>query len=46
MQDIIREDGVMAACGEVEVVAVQDGVLTRGEYFDVLMKDILSKTTK
>ncbi len=40
-QDIVREDGVMAASGEVEVVAVQNGVLTRGEYFDELMKDVL-----
>lgn len=42
-QDILFEDGTVAAHGEVEVVAVQDGVITRGEYFDNLLKDILKK---
>ncbi len=42
-QDIIMEDGTLAASGVVEVVAVQDGVITRGEYFDNLLKDVLPK---
>ena len=37
-QDIYREsDGVIAAKGIVESVLVQDGKLTRGEYFDELL---------
>ncbi len=40
-QDILFEDGSVAAHGEVEVVAVQDGVITRGEYFADLLKDFL-----
>lgn len=40
-QDIIMEDGTIAAQGIVEVVAVQDGVITRGEYFDNLLRDVL-----
>lgn len=40
-QDILMEDGSIAAHGEVEVVAVQDGVVTRGEYFQELLKDII-----
>ncbi len=40
-QDILFPDGTLAAKGEVEVVAVQDGVVTRGEYFYNLLKDYL-----
>lgn len=39
-QDIILEDGSIAAHGQVEVVAVKDGVLTRGEYFDNLLSSL------
>lgn len=42
-QDILFEDGAVAASGEVEVVAVQNGVITRGEYFEELLKDVLKK---
>ncbi len=45
-QDIYRQDGVLASEGEVEVVAVQNGQLTRGEYFDELMRDVLAKTSE
>lgn len=41
-QDILFMDGSVAASGVVEVVAVQDGVTTRGEYFAELLKDILN----
>lgn len=40
-QDILFEDGTVAAHGEVEVVLVKDGVITRGEYFQELLKDVL-----
>ncbi len=40
-QDILFEDGTVAASGIVEVVAVQDGRLTRGEYFQKLLFDKL-----
>ncbi len=40
-QDILFKDGTVAAFGEVEVVAVQDGVVTRGEYFSELLKNFL-----
>lgn len=36
-QEIQFLDGSLAARGEVEVVAVRDGVITRGEYFDKLL---------
>ena len=37
-QDIYRKsDGILAASGRVETVIVQDGKLTRGEYFDRLI---------
>ena len=37
-QDIYRKsDGILAASGRVETVMVQDGKLTRGEYFDRLI---------
>lgn len=36
-QDILFSDGTVAAHGEVEVLAVQNGVLTRGEYFEQLL---------
>ncbi len=39
-QAIIKKDGTIAAVGEVEVVAVQDGQLTRGEYFDSMIEHI------
>lgn len=38
-QDIYRaSDGVLATKGKVESVVVQDGKLTRGEYFDEMLK--------
>jgi acyl-CoA thioester hydrolase len=37
-QDIYRaSDGVLSAKGKVEVVVVENGKLTRGEYFDRLL---------
>ncbi|WP_329905061.1 acyl-CoA thioesterase [Porphyromonas pogonae] len=42
-QDILFVDGSVAASGQVEVVAVKDGEITRGEYFDELLKDVLGK---
>ncbi|MDR3142883.1 MAG: acyl-CoA thioesterase [Tannerellaceae bacterium] len=40
-QDIYRaSDNVLAAKGKVETVVVENGVLTRGEYFDNLLKKI------
>ena len=37
-QDVIREsDGVVVCSGSVHVAGVQDGRLTRGEYFDSLI---------
>ncbi|MDR1402892.1 MAG: acyl-CoA thioesterase [Tannerellaceae bacterium] len=40
-QDIYRaSDGAVAAKGRVETVVVANGVLTRGEYFDDLLKKI------
>lgn len=45
-QDIYRmADGVLAARGKVESVAVLNGKLTRGEYFDEMLLRIQSKTT-
>ncbi|MDR0538214.1 MAG: acyl-CoA thioesterase [Tannerellaceae bacterium] len=42
-QDIYRlSDGVLAARGRVETVVVENGRLTRGEYFD----DLLTRTMK
>lgn len=40
-QDILFEDGTIAAQGEVEIVAVQNGVITRGEYFEDLLRNVL-----
>lgn len=38
-QDIYRaSDNVLAAKGKVETVVVENGVLTRGEYFDKLIE--------
>lgn len=38
-QDIYRvSDGVLAATGRVESVVVENGKLTRGEYFDSLLE--------
>lgn len=40
-QDIYRaSDGALATKGVVESVVVQDGKLTRGEYFDEMLKRI------
>lgn len=39
-QDIYRADGVLATRGKVESVVVENGKLTRGEYFDELLKKI------
>jgi acyl-CoA thioester hydrolase len=37
-QDIYRvSDGVLAATGKIEVVVVENGKLTRGEYFEKLI---------
>ncbi len=42
-QDIYREkDGVLATRGIVESVLVENGKLTRGEYFDQLLQKITS----
>jgi acyl-CoA thioester hydrolase len=38
-QDIFRvSDGVLSASGRVETVVVENGKLTRGEYFDHILK--------
>lgn len=43
-QDIYRaSDGVLATKGRVESVVVENGRLTRGEYFDQLLKNIQNK---
>lgn len=43
-QDIYRaSDGVLATKGKVESVVVQDGKLTRGEYFDAMLERIKNK---
>ena len=43
-QDIYREsDGVLAAKGTVESVIVENGRLTRGEYFDQMLERIHNK---
>ena len=40
-QDIYREkDGVLATRGVVESVLVENGKLTRGEYFDTLLQKL------
>lgn len=40
-QDIYRaSDGVLATKGKVESVVVENGKLTRGEYFDELLKKV------
>lgn len=42
LQDIYRvSDGILAASGRVESVVVEDGKLTRGEYFDRLLEKII-----
>ncbi len=39
-QDIFRDsDGKLCARGKIETVVLQNGKLTRGEYFDDLLKD-------
>lgn len=41
LQDIYRAaDGILAATGRVESVVVENGKLTRGEYFDRLLKSV------
>ena len=43
-QDIYRaSDGALATKGKVEPVVVQDGKLTRGEYFDAMLERIKNK---
>lgn len=43
-QDIYRaSDGTLATKGKVESVVVQDGKLTRGEYFDAMLERIKNK---
>lgn len=43
-QDIYRaSDGTLATKGKVESVIVQDGKLTRGEYFDAMLERIKNK---
>lgn len=43
-QDIYRaSDGALATRGKVESVIVQDGKLTRGEYFDAMLERIKNK---
>lgn len=43
-QDIYRAaDGVLATKGRVESVVVENGRLTRGEYFDQMLKNIQNK---
>lgn len=43
-QDIYRaSDGSLATKGKVESVVVQDGKLTRGEYFDAMLERIKNK---
>lgn len=43
-QDIYRaSDGTLATRGKVESVIVQDGKLTRGEYFDAMQERIKNK---
>lgn len=42
-QKILFPDGSVAVAGEVETVIVKDGVLTRGEYFEELLRDVLHK---
>lgn len=42
MQDIYNlADGVLSAKGEVDVICLKDGRLTRGEIFDEMFKEIL-----
>lgn len=43
-QDIYRaSDGALATRGKVESVVVQDGKLTRGEYFDAMLERLKNK---
>lgn len=43
-QDIYRvSDGILAARGKVETVVVEQGKLTRGEYFDALLERMQKK---
>jgi len=44
LQDIYRvADGILAASGRVESVVVENGKLTRGEYFDRMLEGGVSK---
>lgn len=40
-QDIIKENGDISSTATIEIVTVQDGKITRGEYFYELLKDYL-----
>ena len=40
-QDILHLDGSLAARGEVECVVVDNGRLTRGEFFADRLRDVL-----
>lgn len=42
-QAIIKENGTVSAEAEIEVVAVQNGQLTRGEYFDQMIQKIAER---
>ncbi|MDR1980625.1 MAG: acyl-CoA thioesterase [Tannerellaceae bacterium] len=40
-QDLFRaSDGVLSASGRIEIVVVENGRLTKGDYFDELLKKI------
>lgn len=44
LQDIYNKaDGCLSVKGEVDVISLKDGRLTRGEVFDEMFKGILSK---
>lgn len=42
-QYIYRSDGELSAYAQIDTVAVQDGEVTRGEYFDVLLEKIAQR---
>ena len=45
LQDIYNlADGALMLKGEVDVICLKDGRLTRGEVFDEMLKDYLAKT--
>ena len=39
-QAIFKEDGTLCVLGEVETVLTQNGVITRGEYFEGMMEQV------